>query len=439
MPFIPDKERAKKKFLDFLGIKSLDELLWVIPDEIKLKEEIPLPYALSESEVEKYVKNLAKENKILKIFGGAGAYDHYVPPVVRFVMRNPSFLTAYTPYQAEVSQGTLQLMYEFQTAICELSGMDISNSSMYDGASALAEAILMAKRIKKKNKVLIADNMNPFYKKVCETYAKHTMEIEYVRYERKTGKIDKDDLNKKIKDEVCAFAFQHPNFFGILEDPFEIREITKERSILLISVFDPLSVLLISPPGEYDADIAVCEGQVLGLPLSFGGPYVGILTAKREYMRMMPGRIAGRTVDREGNEGFVMVLQTREQHIRREKATSNICTNQMLCAIGVLAYILYMGKEGLKETALKTHLNTKKIKDSLAEKGYTFPFESPFFREFVVELKVNAEEFVKKNVLEKGIMPGIPLKKFGFDDKYLLIGATEKYTESEINELISLF
>ncbi len=439
MPFIPNIEEARKKILEFLNIKDIDELLWVIPDEIKLEEEIPLPYALSEAEVEKYVKKLAEENKILKVFGGAGAYDHYVPPVVRFVIKNPSFLTAYTPYQAEVSQGTLQAMYEFQTAICELTGMDIANSSMYDGASAFAEAVLMAKRINKKNKVLIADNINPLYKKVCETYTKHTLEIEYVKYDEKKGTVDLEDLKQKINEDISAFAFQHPNFFGIFEDPFKLREITGEKGVLLISIFDPVSISLIAPPGEYDADIAVCEGQPLGLPLSYGGPYAGIFTAKKDFIRMMPGRIAGRTVDMEGKEGYVMVLQTREQHIRRERATSNICTNQMLCALGILVYILYMGKDGLRNVAQKTHQNTIKIRDALKKKGYIFPFEGNIFREFVVELKEDAQEFVNKCVREKGIMPGIPLKNFGFDDRYLLTGATENHGESEINELVFLF
>ncbi len=439
MPFIPNPEEARKKILDFLNIKNIDELLDVIPEEIRLKEEIPLPYALSEAEVEKYVKRLAGENRRLRIFGGAGAYDHYVPPVVRSVLKNPSFLTAYTPYQAEVSQGTLQAMYEFQTAICELTGMDIANSSMYDGASAFAEAVLMAKRINKKGKVLIADNINPFYKKVCETYTKHILEIEYVKYDKKEGTVDSEDLKQKIDEDVSAFAFQHPNFFGVFENPFKLREITKEKGVLLISIFDPVSISLIAPPGEYDADIAVCEGQPLGLPLSYGGPYAGIFTAKRDFIRMMPGRIAGRAEDVEGKEGYVMVLQTREQHIRREKATSNICTNQMLCALGILVYILYMGKDGLRNVALKTHNNTVKIRDALKKKGYNFPFEGDIFREFVVELKEDAENFVYECVKERGIMPGIPLKKFGLSDKYLLIGATENHGESEINELISLF
>ncbi len=439
MPFIPNKEESYKKILEFLNIKNFEELLWVIPDEIRLKEDIPLPYALSESEIEKYVTGLALQNKVLKIFGGAGAYDHYVPPVVRFIIKNPSFFTAYTPYQAEVSQGTLEAMYEFQTAICELTGMDVCNSSMYDGASAFAEAALMAKRINRKNKILIADNINPFYKKVLETYTSFFLKIEYVKYSHKNGTIDLQDLEKKIDEDTGSFAFQHPNFFGVLENPFEIRRITKNKNILLISIFDPVSISIISPPGEYEADIAVCEGQPLGIPLSFGGPYAGILTAKKEFLRIMPGRIAGRTVDLDGKEGYVMVLQTREQHIRREKATSNICTNQMLCALAILSYILYMGENGLREVAVKTHQNTIKIKNALLNKGYKLVFNGEIFREFVVDLKEDAEKFVKKAIFEKGIMPGIPLKIFGFKENYLLIGATEKFSESEINEVISLF
>ncbi|MEN3046066.1 MAG: aminomethyl-transferring glycine dehydrogenase subunit GcvPA [Candidatus Hydrothermales bacterium] len=439
MPFIPDEERALKKIKEALNIKSLDDLLWIIPDELKIKDEIPLPYALSELEVEKYINSLALQNSVLKVFGGAGAYDHYVPPVVRFVIRNPSFLTAYTPYQAEVSQGTLQAMYEFQTAICELTRMDVANSSMYDGASAFAEAVLMAERINKKKKVLIADNINPFYKEVLKTYTSFSLKIETVRYLEEKGEIDLEDLEKKIDEDTSCFAFQHPNFFGVLEEPFEIRRITKKKNLILISIFDPISISVISPPGEYDADIAVCEGQPLGIPLSFGGPYAGIFTAKKEYIRMMPGRIAGKTVDAEGKEGYVMVLQTREQHIRREKATSNICTNQMLCALAILVYILYMGEKGLKEVAVKTFNNTNKIKKALIEKGYSLPFKGKIFREFVVELRENANSFVEKAVKEKGIMPGIPLSIFGFKENYLLTGATEKHSESEINEMISLF
>ncbi|MEN3044343.1 MAG: aminomethyl-transferring glycine dehydrogenase subunit GcvPA [Candidatus Hydrothermales bacterium] len=439
MPFIPDEEKSLKKLKEFLNIKSLDELLWVIPDELKIKDEISLPYALSELEVEKYITNLALQNHVLKVFGGAGSYDHYVPPVVRFVIKNPSFLTAYTPYQAEVSQGTLQAMYEFQTAICELTQMDVANSSMYDGASAFAEAVLMAERINKKKKVLIADNINPFYKEVLKTYASFSLNIESVKFISETGEIDLEDLEKKIDKNTSCFAFQHPNFFGILENPFEIRRITKKKDLILISIFDPVSISIISPPGEYDADIAVCEGQPLGIPLSFGGPYAGIFTAKKEFIRMMPGRIAGKTVDADGKEGYVMVLQTREQHIRREKATSNICTNQMLCALAILVYILYMGEKGLKEVAIKTFNNTNKIKNALIQKGYNLPFKGKIFREFVVELKEDINSFIEKAIKEKRILPGIPLNIFGFKENYLLTGATEKHSESEINEMISLF
>lgn len=439
MPFIPHTGEEEKKILKFLGVKDFEEVLESIPEEIRLKEEIPLPSSLKEEEVEKRVKELAEKNRVLKVFGGAGSYDHYVPPVVRFVLRNPSFVTAYTPYQAEVSQGTLQAMYEFQTVICELTRMDISNSSMYDGASSLAEAILMAKRIKKRKKILIAENIHPFYKKVCETYTLEYLEIEYVPYDKEKGTVDLNSLKELLKEDVSAFAFQHPNFFGCLEDPFKLREITKEKDALLISVFDPISLSVLAPPGEYGADIAVAEGQSLGLPLSFGGPYLGIFTAKKEFIRQMPGRISGKTVDRDGNEGYAMVLQTREQHIRRERATSNICTNQMLCAIGALCYVLYKGAKGLYEVAQETHLNTLKIYDYLREKGYKFPFSSPFFREFIVELEEPAMEFIKKSIDKKGILPGIPLSIFGMNERYLLIGSTEKYKEEDIEELISLF
>jgi len=438
-PFLPNTDRDREEMLKTIGVSSYKELLKDIPEELIFKGELNLPESLSEQEAFELLRDISEENNArLKIFAGAGVYDHYVPKVVSFLASRSEFYTAYTPYQAEVSQGTLQAIFEYQTAISELTGMDVTNASMYDGASAMAEAALMAIRIKKtKNKVLYASSINPFYIQVLKTYISRAgIELEEIKISERDGRVDIQDLKSKIKEDVAAFIFQHPNFFGILEDPFFLRDITEKTGILLITVYNPISLGIIAPPGEYNADIAVAEGQPLGLPLSFGGPYLGLFSAKKEYIREMPGRIIGETLDVEGKRGFVMTLQTREQHIRRERATSNICSNQNLCALQALIYLSLLGKRGIKEVALQSAYKAHYLYSRLIEiDGIKGVFDAPFFNEFVIELPVPATVVVEE-MIKNEFLAGVETGQFGFNKNWLLVAVTEKYNLAALNSYV---
>ncbi len=438
-PFLPLTDEDRRDMLRRIGVSSFEDLLRDIPDEARFKGQLNLPPSLSEMEVEELLTDIASENETgLVIFVGGGAYDHYIPKAVFHIVSRPEFYTAYTPYQAEVSQGTLQAMYEYQTAVCELAAMDVANASMYDGASALAEAALMALRIKQgRSKILYPASLNPLYKKVLDTYL-HGQSVPLVEYgyDKETGQIDINDLKVKAGEDVAAIIIQNPNFWGIVEDPIPVRRICDEAGCLLVVSFDPMSLSIITPPGEYGADIAVGEGQPLGLPLSFGGPYLGIFTAKREYIRQMPGRMSGMTVDAEGKRGFVMALQTREQHIRRERATSNICTNQNLCALTALVYMSLLGKSGLKEVALQCLYRAHYLAERISGiRGFSLKFKGPFFREFVVKTPIPAEELVNR-LVERGILAGLPLSRFGYPDDLLLVAVTEKRKKKELEQFV---
>jgi len=438
-PFLPNTDKDREEMLKTIGVSSYRELLKDIPEELIFKGELNLPESLSEQEVFELLKDISEEtNARLKIFAGAGAYDHYIPKAVTFLASRSEFYTAYTPYQAEVSQGTLQAIFEYQTAISELTGMDVTNASMYDGASAMAEAALMAIRIKKtKNKILYASSINPFYVQVLKTYISRAgIELQEIKVNENDGRVDINDLKSKITEDVGALIFQHPNFYGILEDPFLLREVTENTGILLIVVYNPISLGIIAPPGQYNADIAVAEGQPLGLPLSFGGPYLGLFSAKKEYIREMPGRIIGETLDVEGKRGFVMTLQTREQHIRRERATSNICSNQNLCALQALIYLSLLGKKGIKEVALQSAYKAHYLYSRLIEiDGIQSVFNAPFFNEFVVELPLPAATLVEQ-MLEKGFLAGVDAGQFGLNENWLLVAVTEKLNAYTLDSYI---
>jgi len=440
-PFLPNSEEDREEMLKFLGVSSYRELLKDIPEEYFFKGELNLPSALFEEEAVELLENLAKENRSdLKIFAGGGAYDHYVPKVIPFILSRSEFYTAYTPYQAEVSQGTLQAIFEYQSVICELTQMDVTNASMYDGATALAEACLMALRLKPgTTRVLYAESINPNYLSVLKTYVDlEGIELIGVKYDEVTGTVNLDDLRAKIDDKSACFAFQTPNFFGVIEDGFILREITQEKGVLLISVYNPISLGILAPPGEYGADIAVGEGQPLGIPLSFGGPYLGLFSARLEHLRQMPGRIIGETRDLDGNRGFVMTLQTREQHIKREKATSNICSNENLCALAALIYLSLLGKEGIKEVAYQNALRIQYLIELLEkETGIKRVFSGPIFNEVVVELPVKASYVVDK-MLEEGFLAGIPMESFGFKDSWLLTATTEKLSAQDIEDYVRI-
>ncbi len=428
-PFIPNTPEDRKKIFNKLGIKSFKELLKDIPEELFFKGELNLPSAITEQEALALLQEISSKNKTLTIFAGAGAYDHYVPKVIDYITARPEFYTAYTPYQPEVSQGTLQSIFEFQTMICNLTGLDVTNASMYDGASSAAEALLMSIRIKKKNKVVLSNAINPLYKKVIETYLNGIgADIVYVDFDKTTG-MTKTDMLEKVLDDASAFLVQHPNYFGILEDMYKISQIVKGKNAILIEHYYPVSLGLLKKPSEYGADIATAEGQSLGLYLNFGGPFIGLFSSKMEYIRQMPGRIIGETVDREGNKGYVMTLQTREQHIRRERATSNICSNQNLCALRVLIYLSTLGKKGLREVAKASFAKAHYLAEKLEEHNIGRPlYTGKFFNEFALKLNnISADEFIDKMV-SHGIMPGVKIS-----DNTLLIAVTEKRLKKELD------
>ncbi len=438
MKFTPHNEEEKKKMLEKIGITSIDELFSHIPPTIRLKELLSLPPGATEVEVVKLLNEVKKKNKTTDdfiSFLGAGAYDHAIPTVISHITSRSEYYTAYTPYQAEVSQGTLQTIFEYQSLICALFNMDISNASMYDGAQSLAEACLMAVAIKKKNKILACSSINPLYLRVIETYIEGT-DIELKILPTPEGKIDLDLLKKTIDTSFASVVVQHPNLFGLLEPVKEIEQIAHNADALFVVSVDPISLGILSPPGDYNADIAVGEGQSLGIPLSFGGPYLGIFTCKKDFVRFIPGRLVGKTVDLDGNPAYVLTLQTREQHIKRERATSNICTNEALCALAATIYLSLLGKEGLKEVAtqslIKAHYLLERIEQ---ETNFRRAFSGPFFKEFT--LKGKDIKKLLTALRRKGILGGVPLGRFNRNwQDLLLIAVTEKRTKEELDLLV---
>ena len=439
MRFIPHTEQDIREMLEAVGVQNIDQLFTGIPRDLQLGSKLlDLPSALSESEVVNTLRQIQMRNPDMdemSSFLGAGAYRHYSPAVISSLIQRGEFSTSYTPYQAEVSQGTLQAIFEFQTMITMLTGMDVSNASMYDGASALAEAVLMANRINKKKEYLIASVVHPEYRETTETYLRGTdHQLIKVPY-NSNGKTNFEFIRAKLSDRTSAVILQSPNFFGIVEEYEELAKELREQSVLLIVVVaEPLSLGILKPPGERGADIVVGEAQSFGLPVSYGGPYAGFFATREKFVRQMPGRLAGETVDRQGRKSFVLTLSTREQFIRRERATSNICTNQGLCMLAVTIYLAVMGKQGLRELAL---LNLKKVdylKNKLSKtKGFELRFASDTFNEIVLKCPRSANE-IRDALLEYKIIAGLPL-----GDHYeeltdsLLICATELNTVEAID------
>jgi glycine dehydrogenase subunit 1 len=437
--YIPNTASQKHKMLSEIGVASVDDLFSDIPESVRLKRKLDLPEAKPEMELVRHMSQMARKNcntDEYTCFLGAGAYDHYIPSVVRHIISRQEFYTAYTPYQPEISQGTLQAIFEYQTMICRLTGMDVSNASMYDGASALAEAASMACSVTRRKEVLIPECVHPEYREVLSTYARFAG-YKVVVSSIKDGRTDINDIESKISDDTAAVIIQNPNFFGAIEDIEEMVEIAHKNKSLVIACCDPISLAILKSPGEVGADIAVGEGQSLGNPLSYGGPYLGFFAAKKELMRKMPGRIVGETVDREGKRGFVLTLQTREQHIRREKATSNICSNQSLNALSAAVYLTVMGKKGLKEVALLSAQKAHYAYGQLIKTGLFEPaFNMPFFREFVLRYKYDVAELNKK-LIEKKIIGGYELGKTYPDLKDgWLLAVTEKRTREDIDRLV---
>jgi len=439
MDYLPLSEKEIKEMLEVIGVETLEDLFKSIPEKIKLKEELNLPGPLSEPELIGYFQNLASKNKSSKFlsFLGAGAYSHFIPCVVDYLSQRGEFLTPYTPYQPELSQGTLQITFEFQTLICQLTGMDVSNASLYDGSTAMVEAALMAWRVKNKPKILISRAIHPEYREVARTYFKNlNIELIEINYNQK-GETDIGELKEKIDNEVAGIIIQSPNFFGIIEKIEKISQIAHSSGIIMITtVVEPLSLAILKSPGECGADIVAGEGQSFGLPLSFGGPYLGILACKSEFVRQMPGRIVGETQDVEGKKGYVLTLSTREQHIRREKATSNICTNQAWCAIRATIYLAVMGKKGLRESAWQNLQKANYAKKELNKlEGLSIKFDGYFFNEFVVEFKKDPEE-VNEKLREDGIIGGLCLRKYYPElENCMLVCVTEMHKKDHIDKL----
>ncbi|HBO85092.1 MAG: glycine dehydrogenase (aminomethyl-transferring) [Deltaproteobacteria bacterium GWC2_42_11] len=442
MSYIPHTEDDVKKMLDVIDIKTVNDLFKAVPPDIRLKKPLNLPEPLSEQEVQSELANISRKNATVEdyiSFIGGGAYNHYIPSIVNHIILRSEFYTAYTPYQPEISQGTLQAIFEYQTLICQLTGMDIANASMYDGASAAAEAVLMAKRINSRQKCLISSAVHPEYRDTVRTYlANQRCVLTEIPYCTETGTTPLDAVEKYIDTDTSCVVIQYPNFFGSLENIESISDIVrKNNSLLVVVITEPISLGLLKPPGKLGADIVAGEGQAFGNPLNFGGPYLGFFATNEKYIRNMPGRLVGETVDRDGKRGYVLTLATREQHIRREKATSNICTNEGLCALTAAVYLAALGKTGLIEVA-KLNLNKMQyLKEQLKGlKNIRPAFTAPTFNESVIDVNQDAESVIK-SLLKKGILAGVPLKRFYSELKsHILVCTTEMNTKEQIDLLI---
>ena len=434
MSYVPHTQEEISQMLKVVGVSSLEELFKDIPKSLRAKS-FDLPPRMSEFEVTGRLKKLAAKNATgLVNFVGAGFYDHFIPAAVDALASRSEFYTAYTPYQPECSQGWLQAIYEYQTIICELTGLDVSNASLYDGGTALYEAAMMAVRHTGRNKIIVDSGVNLIYRTMLYSYTSN-LSVEFVEIPVVHGQSSRDELAKHLDDKTAAVIMQNPNFFGAVDDHTDVVERVHKFGALAIASVYPISLGMLKSPGEMGFDIATGEGQSLGIPLSFGGPYLGFMAAKQELVRQMPGRIVGATVDTDGKRGFVLTLQTREQHIRREKATSNICSNEALCALRAAIFVALVGKEGLKELAENNYRNAEFAKEALSKvSGVEVKRSSPTFNEFTILLPRPANEVVYR-MIDKGFAAGFPLGRFykGMDN-YLLVAVTEKRTKEEIRK-----
>jgi glycine dehydrogenase subunit 1 len=433
--YISNTAKDRKEMLARIGIKSTkaDDLFESIPRRLRALS-FDLAAGKSEYEVVERFKELAGKNATnTSTFVGGGFYDHYIPAAVDAIVSRSEFYTAYTPYQAEASQGTLQAVYEYQSCICRLTGMEVSNASLYDGGTALYEAAMMALRITGRNKIIMDGGVNPIYRKMMSCYTSN-LSIDFVDIPVTHGPNYRDEIYKHIDDKTAAVILQNPNFFGTIDDHSDIAERCHKLGILVIESTYPISLGILKTPREMGADIVTGEGQSLGIPLSFGGPYLGFMATKKEFVRKMPGRISGATIDADRRRGFVLTLQTREQHIRREKATSNICSNEALCALRALVYLSLVGKEGLKEVAQLCMDKTEYAKQKLEGiKGVEVKRNWPTFNEFVIKLPADPNEVIGE-LMKKGIAAGFPLGRYYKNmANYMLIAVTEKRTRAEID------
>ncbi|MEI8172542.1 MAG: aminomethyl-transferring glycine dehydrogenase subunit GcvPA [Deltaproteobacteria bacterium] len=439
MDYVPHTPEDQKKIMETVGIRTIDDLFTDIPEKYKLKNLLDLPSALSEQDVSALMKGIGNRNTIPPItLMGAGAYYHYIPAVVGHVISRSEFYTAYTPYQAEISQGILQAIYEYQTMIAKLTGMQVANASMYDGASAMAEAAVLAAKTLNRTRIVVIRSVHPEYRQVVKTYAwANGYEVIETPYE-KSGRMNRDALLEAVDDRTAAVLLQSPNFFGIVEDIASIASDVHAKGALLVSGFtEATSLGILKPAGDMGADFVVGEGQAFGNPMNFGGPYLGIFAGTDKFLRKIPGRLAGATVDREGKRGFVLTLQTREQHIRREKATSNICSNEALCALAAGVYLVCLGKN-LKKLAELNFQKAHYLKETLSGlTGWESVFSAPVYNEFV--MRCPDPKTVNQKLENAGIIGGYELGKDYPDLKEcLLFCATEMMTKDDIDRVVSI-
>ncbi|MGN0297621.1 MAG: aminomethyl-transferring glycine dehydrogenase subunit GcvPA [Lachnospiraceae bacterium] len=429
--FISNTGKQQGEMLKEAGYESFDAMFSVVPEEVYLKDGVSIPSGLSEMEAGAKMEEMAEKNTVFRhIFRGAGSYHHYIPAIVKSVTAKEDFLTAYTPYQAEISQGNLQSIFEFQTMICELTGLDVANASVYDGATAAAESIFMC-RERKRTKALVSATTPPQVLETMKTYC-YGRNAELVIVPEKDGVTDKEALASMLDGTVACFYLQQPNFYGILEDAESLGAMVHEKGGKFVMGCNPIALAIIKTPSECGADVAVGEGQPLGMPMGFGGPYLGFMSATKDMMRKLPGRIVGETVDSDGKRGFVLTLQAREQHIRREKASSNICSNQALCALTASVYLSAMGTDGLCQAAILSSSKAHYLQKKLEAVGFIPVYDKPFFHEFVTECPLDVSELMDK-LAEKGFLGGLPLP-----GNRILWCTTEMNTKTEIDTLVKL-
>ena len=441
MPYFPNTEADRREMLKCIGVEKVEDLLAMIPAELRMTRGLDVPAGLGELELTSHVGALASQNTpaaAAACFLGGGSYDHFIPAVVDMVSSRSEFYTAYTPYQPEASQGSLQAFFEYQTLVAQLTGMDVSNASLYDGASAVAEAALMAIHATGRNRIVVAESVHPEHRQVLATYLAN-LGVEIVTLETPEGVVAIDRLAASVDDRTACVLVQHPNVFGCLEEVEQAAEAAHRHGALFVVSVDPISLGLLKRPGEYGADIVVAEGQSLGNPMAFGGPYLGIMACREQFLRRMPGRLVGQTVDHHGNRCWVLTLQTREQHIRREKATSNICTNQGLYALRATVYLSLMGPTGMRDVAnlclQKSHYAAERLASA---PGITKPFHKPTFKEFVIRIGGRGVPAVMEHAQRQNIFAGIPLGRwYPRLADCLLVAVTEKRTREEIERLVA--
>ncbi|MBR2533762.1 MAG: aminomethyl-transferring glycine dehydrogenase subunit GcvPA [Erysipelotrichaceae bacterium] len=426
--YIPETVSEQEAMLKDIGYTSIDDLYSMVPEQVKLKD-LNIPEGKSELEVLEQMKEIAEQNIVFRsIFRGAGVYAHHIPSIVKTITSKEEFVTAYTPYQAEISQGVLQSIFEYQTQICELTGLDVSNASVYDGAVAAAEAIFMTLE-RNKDEILVSDTIDPETLAVIKTYCE-SRSVKVTLLKNRNHLTDLEEVKKNLNERTAGLYIESPNYFGLVEDVEAFAGLMHENKAKIIEGCDPVSLAIYKAPGEMGVDVAVGEGQQLGLPMGFGGPYLGFMSCKKELMRKLPGRIVGETTDHEGRRAYVLTLQAREQHIRREKASSNICSNEALCAMTASVYLAAMGPEGMKKLALSCYSNAHYLAEKLNEAGFRRIDEGEFFDEFLTVSPVDPK-LLEEKLAEKKILSGLPL------DEGILWCATELNTKDKIDELIA--